>query len=271
MHVCHDLELSPIGMFDSGLGGLTVMQQLIRVLPHEHVLYLGDTARLPYGAKSPETIVRYSIGNAIFLIQKQIKVLVIACNTASAHALETLQQIFRIPIVGVIDPGAESAVQATTTGRIAVLGTRGTIQSESYQKAILKRAPQAFILPIACPLFVPLVEENCAEHPATRLIIQEYLKPLKAHHIDTLLLGCTHYPLLKELIREEVGDAVKIVDSATSCAEQVANLLSNQKIHRNSSSSPHYRYFVSDNPSQFQLLGRSFLGMPISHVETMNV
>lgn len=263
------MEDPPIGMFDSGLGGLTVMQQLVRVLPHENIVYLGDTARLPYGAKSPETVVRYSIENTIFLIQKNVKMLVVACNTASAHALENLQRIFNIPVIGVIDPGAESAVKATKQGRIAVLGTKGTILSQSYQKAILQRAPKALVFPIACPLFVPLVEEDCLDHPATRLIVQEYLKPLKDHRIDTLLLGCTHYPLLKKMIQSEVGEEVTIVDSATSCAEKVQELLSLAGLQKLKNTLPSYRYFVSDDPKQFQKLGSSFLGMPIHGVESV--
>lgn len=263
------MEDHSIGMFDSGLGGLTVMQQLIRVLPHENVIYFGDTARLPYGAKSPETIVRYSIENAIFLIQKNIKILIIACNTASAHALESLQQIFNIPVIGVIEPGAESAVKATKTGRIGVLGTKGTISSMSYQKAILQLAPKAEVFPIACPLFVPLVEENYVDHPATRLMVQEYLKPLKEYHIDTLLLGCTHYPLLKDLIRNEIGKEITIVDSATSCAEKVLSMLSKEGLQKTGKTQANYRYFVSDDPKKFQILGSSFLGWPIHHVESV--
>jgi glutamate racemase len=264
----NDSTSFPIGMFDSGVGGLTVMQQLIKTLPYEHITYFGDTARLPYGSKSPETILRYSIENAIFLMQKQIKMLVVACNTASAYALENLQLMFKIPIIGVIDPGVESALQATQTGRIAVLGTKGTILSQSYQKAILHKASNAFVFPIACPLFVPLVEENCIDHPATRLLIRDYLEPLKAQRIDTLLLGCTHYPLLKNLIKEEIGEGIHIVDSAAACAEQVSVLLSHHGMQNRTTVSPNYRYFVSDNPMQFQLLGHSFLGMSIPHVES---
>lgn len=260
---------NPIGMFDSGLGGLTVMRQLVNVLPDESVIYLGDTARLPYGAKSPETILRYSIENSVFLIQKNIKMLIVACNTASAHALDELQQIFSVPIMGVIEPGAESAVKATKNGRIAVLGTQGTIHSQCYKKAILKKSPQAEVFSIACPLFVPLVEEDYIAYPATRLIVQEYLRPLKEQRIDTLLLGCTHYPLLKELILDEMGEGVNIVDSATACAEKVSELLDQATMRRPPFPAPHYRYFVSDDPKKFQLLGSSFLGMPIPHVESL--
>lgn len=264
------MENNPIGMFDSGIGGLTVMHQLVRALPLEHLVYFGDTARLPYGAKSPETIIRYSIENSIFLISQNIKLLVVACNTASAHALENLQQMFNIPVIGMIDPGAESAVQSTKNGRIGVLGTKGTIYSQSYQNAILKRDPKAQVFPVACPLFVPLVEEGCLDHPATRLIVQEYLRPLKEQRIDTLLLGCTHYPMLRELIRSEVGDGVTIVDSAVSCAKAVVEMLSEKELCTKNRNEPNYRYYVSDDPKKFQLMGSSFLGMPIEAVTQHN-
>lgn len=260
------MEDSPIGMFDSGVGGLTVMKELVRVLPYENILYFGDTARLPYGAKSPETIIRYSIENSIFLIDKKIKMLVVACNTASAHALACLQERFDIPVIGVVDPGAESAVRATKQGRIGVLGTKGTINSQCYQKAILKKDSKVSVFPIACPLFVPFVEENCLDHPAIRLVIKEYLKPLKDYHIDTLLLGCTHYPLLKELIQEEVGEDILIVDSALSCSEKILELLSQNHLQRLRKTSPHYHYFVSDDPKKFQQLGTCFFGKPLDHV-----
>lgn len=256
-----------IGMFDSGIGGLTVMQQLLHIMPRESIVYLGDTARLPYGEKSRETVIRYSIENAIFLLEKNIKFLVIACNTASAFALEKLQNIFNIPVIGVINPGAEKAVQVTKTGRIAVIGTKGTINSQAYQRAILQLDPKATVIPIACPLFVPLVEEQYLEHPAAKLIVQEYLRPLKEQKIDTLLMGCTHYPLLKHLINDELGPKVTIVDSAVTCAEKVAAILAQQGLENCHPEPPEYRYFVSDDPQKFQLLGQAFLDMPITAVE----
>lgn len=256
-----------IGLFDSGIGGLTVLQQLVKVLPHENFVYFGDTARLPYGEKSRETIIRYSIENSIFLFDKNIKMLVVPCNTATSYALEKLQQIFSVPVIGVIDPGAERAVEVSKSGRIGVLGTRGTIQSQSYQKAILKQAPDAHVVPIACPLFVPLVEENYIDHPATSLIVKEYLKPLRVQNIDTLLLGCTHYPLLKKLISKEVGEGVTIIDSATSCAEKVAAILDQLALKNDSKAVGKLQYYVSDDPQKFQKLGRAFLNIPIDHVE----
>lgn len=261
----------PVGLFDSGIGGLTVMNQVMRTLPHEHLTYFGDTARVPYGGRSRETIMRYTIESTIFLMEKQIKTLVIACNTVSAYALDKLRQIFNIPIIGVIEPGAAKAVQTSRNGRIAVLGTKATINSGAYQKEIHKRKPGAHILPIACPLFVPLVEEIFITHPATRLIVKEYLKPLKQEKIDTLLLGCTHYPLLREAIQDEVGEDVAIVDSASTCAETVAAALQSLGIANSEENRPHYKFYVSDDPKKFQELGKSFLGVPLDNVEAVSL
>lgn len=265
MNFEHSLR-RPIGVFDSGIGGLTVLQALVRALPHEHFIYFGDTARLPYGEKSREAIVRFSVENARFLLEKDIKMLVVACNTATAYALEELRRHFDIPIVGVVQPGAEKALQATRTGRIAVLGTKGTIQSQVYQKVLAEKAPQAFVLPVACPLLVPLVEENYRDHPATRLIVDDYLKPLREEKIDTVLLGCTHYPLLKHLIAHSLGPDVAIVDSADACAENVAGLLSAHQLHSGSPAMPSPQYFVSDDPQKFQRLATALLNLPIAHI-----
>ena len=240
------------------------MQQAIRRLPHEKIVYFADTARLPYGGKSRETILRYSIENTIFLMEKDIKLLVVSCNTASACALDKLRQIFNIPIIGVIEPGAERAVQVTSSGHIAVLGTQATIKSGVYQKEIEKRLPSAKVCSIACPLFVPLVEERFLSHEVTRLVVKEYLKPLQGKNIDTLLLGCTHYPLLKNLIQEEVGKQVTIVDSATTCAEKIAETLNAHGMR--SEAGPDYRFIVSDDPDKFRILGESILGSPIHNV-----
>ncbi len=259
-------SLSPIGVFDSGVGGLTVLRQLIDLLPEERFVYFGDTARLPYGEKSRETIIRYSIENTIFLLEKNIKLLVVACNTATAHALERLEQIFNIPVIGVIEPCVEQAIEVSKKGRIAILGTKGTIRSESYQKAILQKMPTAYVLPVACPLFVPLVEEQYMHHAAARLIVQEHLKPIREKSIDTLLLGCTHYPLLKDLIRSEVGDEVNIVDSSSACAHKVCVTLKKMGLQATENATPKIEYFVSDDPLKFQMSGRFFLKLPIEHV-----
>lgn len=263
-----------IGMFDSGLGGLTVMRQLLKAAPLENFVYYGDTARLPYGEKSRKTIIRYSLENAGFLLTQHIKLLVVACSTASSLALEALQQQLEIPVIGMIEPGAESALHATKSGRIAVLGTKGTIKSEAYKSAILERNPDASVTSIACPLFVPLVEEHFLDHPATRLIVQEYLKPLKAQQVDTVLLGCTHYPLLKELISVELGDDVLVIDPAKACAAKVLATLDRLNLRMPEGQlvkTLEHRFFVSDDPRKFQLMGEVFLGRRISCVEALTL
>lgn len=260
---------SSIALFDSGLGGLTVVKQILALLPNEQIVYFGDTARLPYGGKSPETIIRYSLENAAFLRQQQIKMLIVACNTASSYALDHLEANLDVPVVGVIEPGAEKAVSISSTGRIAVLGTKATIQSGMYQKHILQRMPKASVIGIACPLFVPLVEEQFLTGPAARLIVKQYLAPLQGKQIDTILLGCTHYPLIEDLIREEVGEDVVIVDSASTCAEKISSMLTAKKLHT-TQSSPMHRFFVSDDPERFRQMGSAFLGRPISTVQLIN-
>lgn len=248
-----------IGIFDSGVGGLTVMQQLMLTLPQEKFIYFGDTARVPYGNKSSQTIIRYCIENTICLLEKGIKLLVVACNTAASVALPKLRQLFNLPIVGVIEAGAEKAVAVSRNQRIAVLGTKGTIQSGAYQAAIHQRAPEAMILPIACPLLVPLVEEKWLSHPATQLIIQEYLRPLRSQQIDTILLGCTHYPILASLIQKEAGEDVILVDSASTCAHQVDCLL-NQHQLRTPIVQDNHQYYVSDDPEKFRSLAEHLFG-----------
>jgi len=258
-----------IGIFDSGVGGLTVLRQIRQKLPEENLIYFADTARIPYGGKSRETILRYSIENAIFLLEKDVKLLVVACNTATAHAIERLQQIFSIPVIGVIEPGVECALKTSKTGRLAVLGTKGTIDSQAYQREILRRNPQAHIAAVPCPLFVHLVEEGYAEHAATRLIIREYLEPLKEQHIDTVLLGCTHYPLLQRQIQEEMGPHITLIDSATTCAEQVAKLLTAQGMR--SSVRGGDRFYVTDDPHKFSKLAGDLLGESLSSVERVSI
>lgn len=256
-----------IGIFDSGVGGLTVMQELLRQLPYEPLIYFGDTARMPYGEKSRSTVVRYSIDNAIFLMEQNVKMLVIACNTASAFAKEKLQQIFNIPVVDVITPGAEKAVQVTRNGRIAVLGTKGTIASGVYQEQIKRLRPDSQVFPVACPLLAPLVEERFMHHPAAKLIAMEYMSPFKHQGIDTVLLGCTHYPLLKAMLQEVWGPEVVLVDSASTCAEKVSGILQAQGLASGLSIQEAPEFFVSDDPHKFKAIGEEFLGALIPHVQ----
>lgn len=261
------LSSNPIGMFDSGIGGLTVLRQMMHLLPDERILYFGDTGRMPYGDKSNETVLRYAIENTSFLLDKGIKLLVVACSTASAHAMNKLRNLFDIPMVDVVEAGIERVVAVTKNQKIAILGTKGTIFSGVYQNEISKRLPEAQVTPIACPLLAPLVEENFAHHPAARLIVQEYLLPLKNSSIDTLLLACTHYPLLMPLIQDELP-GVNIIDPAACCATMAASLLYRINLKADVAAfEPMHRFYVSDDPQKFGRLASNFLGTPILDVE----
>lgn len=255
-----------IGMFDSGVGGLTVMRQVSRLLPNEHIIYMGDTARVPYGNKSPETIIRYTTEFTSFLKNK-IKLLIVACNTSSSCCLPHLENHFDIPVIGVIEPGAAAAATVTKNGKIAVLGTKATIQSGAYRQAIHRILPDAEVIGISCPLLVPLVEENFLDHPSTSLIVKSYLNQLDGKEIDTILLGCTHYPFLSKLIQEEAGSHVRLVDSAESCAKNVEQLLKRENMSNKSSEKGFHHYFVSDDPHKFRELGEKLLGDALHSIE----
>lgn len=259
-----------IGMWDSGVGGLTVMREVKRVLPAEKVIYFGDTARVPYGGKSGDTILRYSIENSVFLMQQNLKMLIIACNTACSYAHDQLQKMFHIPVLGVIEPAAQKAVQITRNKRIGILGTKATIASNSYQTAIHALLPEAAIFPVACPLFVPLVEERFFSHTAAELIVQEYLREIKLHHVDTVILGCTHYPILEPLILKELGSCIQIVNSAKACAEAVAGYLDTNRLHNVSIPPEPDLFFCSDDSEKFRDLGQELLGLQIDSVTATN-
>lgn len=258
---------APVGVFDSGIGGLTVAQEIIRQLPHESVIYFGDTARVPYGPKSPDTVRRYSREIAAFLRDQGVKGIVIACNTATAHALATLRDELDMPVIGVVEPGARAAVKATKGGHIGVIGTVGTIKSGAYERAIRALDPDVLVTARACPLLVPLVEEGWTDHDATRLVAREYLEPLIAADIDTLVLGCTHYPLLKPLLRDVLGPSVRLIDSAEETAAETARTLGEQQIAADAAAEPSYRFVASDDPLQFLQLGQRFLGGTMEGVE----
>jgi glutamate racemase len=258
---------APIGVFDSGIGGLTVAQEVIRQLPRESVIYFGDTARVPYGPKSPDTVRRYSREIAAFLHEQGVKGIVVACNTATAHALGTLREEMDMPVIGVVEPGARAAVAATRTGRVGVIGTVGTIKSGAYERAIRGLNPDVIITARACPLFVPLVEEGWTEHEATRLVAREYLAPIVAADIDTLVLGCTHYPLLKALLSDVLGAGVRLIDSAEETAAETARTLATADLTASPDAEPSYRFIASDDPLQFLQLGQRFLGGTIEGVE----
>jgi glutamate racemase len=258
---------SPIGVFDSGIGGLTVAHEVIRQLPHESIVYFGDTARVPYGPKSPDTVRRYSREIAAFLRDQGVKGIVIACNTATAHALETLRGEMDMPVIGVVEPGARAAVAATRDGHIGVIGTAGTIKSGAYERAIRALDPNVMVTPRACPLFVPMVEEGWIDHEATRLVAREYLEPMLEAEIDTLVLGCTHYPLLKPLLRDVLGSSVRLIDSAEETAAETARTLDVEGLSARDDAEPTYRFVASDDPLQFLQLGQRFLGGTMEGVE----
>ena len=259
---------APLGVFDSGIGGLTVAHALFERLPQESVIYFGDTARVPYGPKSPETVRRYSAEILAYLVKRGVKAVVVACNTSTAHALEHLKANASVPVVGVIEPGARAAVAATKTGTIGVIGTAGTIASGAYERAIKKLRPDARVHPQACPLFVPLVEEGWFDHPATELIAREYLEPLKRARVDVLVLGCTHYPLLKPLLARVMGPGVTLVDSAEETAKGVAAELEARGLLSTGGSHDHL-FVVSDDEPHFRKVGARFLGEKIKKVEVV--
>ncbi|MEE9934101.1 MAG: glutamate racemase [Deltaproteobacteria bacterium] len=256
-----------IGVFDSGIGGLTVVRALMERLPFENIVYFGDTARVPYGVKSVETINRYALQITEFLLKKDVKLLIVACNTMAAVACQAIRDLSPVPVLEVIGAGAASAVGATQNKIIGVIGTPATINSNAYARAISLLDHDVRIFSQACPLFVPLVEEGWFEHEATRLAALEYLKPVKAEGIDTLVLGCTHYPLIKPLIAEIVGPQVRLIDSAEAMAEEAAGLINARQLGNPSGRSPDYLFCVSDVPFRFQTIGERFLGRTLARVE----
>jgi glutamate racemase len=257
---------APIGIFDSGVGGLTVYKEIRRLLPSEPTIYLGDTARVPYGIRSPETVVRYSLEALQFFADQRVKLVVVACNTVSAVALSILKKESTIPTVGVIEHGAARAVQVTETGRVGVIGTETTVRSGAYRLAIFQNDPRVDVFEQACPLFVPLVEEGWTRGSVALEVAGHYLKRLKKARIDTLLLGCTHYPLLKSVIRKAMGNSTHVVDSAREVAKEVQKVLQENGI-ANRSSKVRSRFYVTDAPDRFRRIGHHFLGHPLPRVQ----
>ena len=257
MPATHDPR--PIGVFDSGLGGLTAVRELYRVLPGESVIYFGDTARLPYGSKSSETVTHFSLEIAAFLLRQNVKCLLVACNTASSHALETLTRRLDVPVVGVIEPAARVAVAASPRGRIGVIGTYGTVGSGAYPAAIARAAPGASVVSRACPLFVPLIEEGWIDHPVTRQVAEEYLLEMQGGSLESMILGCTHYPLIAPLIAGLMGPAVTLVDSGAEAARSVATMLREGGLLAPPGEVRH-RFYLSDEPRNFTRIAEGFLG-----------
>lgn len=263
---------APVGVFDSGIGGLTVVREIERQLPHERIIYFGDTARVPYGPKSPETVQRYSREIADWLVGEGVKAIVVACNTATAHALPMLRAYVALPVIGVVEPGARAAMRTTRSGVVGVIGTAGTIASGAYERAIHAIEPAARVVARACPLFVPLVEEGWIDREATRLIAREYLEPLAEAQVDTIVLGCTHYPLLAPMLAELTEPGVLLIDSAAeTAAETRRTLIEHDLAAPHHSHTPVHRFVASDDPDRFLRVGQRFLGSSIDRVEKVTL
>ena len=271
----------PIGIFDSGVGGLTVYRALHEKLPDERFVYLGDTARVPYGTKSLATVERYAVENARFLASRGIKMLVVACNTASALALPVMRKNISVPVIGVIEPGARAVVRASAEKRIGVIATEATIQSGAYRKAIAKLAPQAEVIERACPLFVPLTEEGWADSDVARMVAAEYLHDLRGGRIDTLVLGCTHYPILRRVIQEAVSERVRLIDSGEATAESVEHYLEHEGLARAANEETRARvrrlcddldhFYVTDAAERFARVAERFLGSAPAILEAVEI
>jgi len=256
----------PIGIFDSGVGGLTVVKELIKQLPHESIIYFGDTARYPYGTRSSERILALAKHCSSILLEYGVKYIIIACNTASSIALNDLQENLDVPVIGVVKPGAAMARERSKNKKIGIIGTSATIGSESYQKELLAFDNSIEPIAKACPLFVALAEEGWTEGQVPALVAEEYLAEIRNSGVDTLILGCTHYPLLKTIIGKTMGEKVSLIDSAEAAVNELAANLAKNNTQRDKSKSPVYRYLVSDSPDRFRQIGENFLGRTIPEV-----
>jgi glutamate racemase len=263
------MNRAPIGIFDSGIGGLTVARAIYERLPHESTIYFGDTARVPYGPKSPDTVRRYSLEILHWLLGQGVKAVVIACNTSTAHALDALQTASPVPVIGVIEPGARAAVAALHGGSIGVIGTAGTIASNAYARAIQTVRPGTAVEQRACPLFVPLVEEGWFEHPAAELVAAEYLAPLQRAKVDVMVLGCTHYPLLKPLLQRVMGANIKLIDSGEETAATVVDVLRARGLNAPPGEATQHRFVVSDDEARFRQVGARFIGERLGSAEVV--
>jgi len=260
-----------IGIFDSGIGGLTVLKEIVAKLPDENIIYLGDTARVPYGIRSPETVTRYSFENTNFLLTQEIKMLVVACNTATAISLDAVKKEFPLPVIGVLEPGARAAVAVTKTRKVGVIGTEATIGSNAYEKAIRRLAPDVEVTSLACPLFVSLAEEGWTDNDVAELVAEKYLASLRDTGVDTLVLGCTHYPLLKTVISKAVGSRIRLIDSATETAKEVCDVLEKLKWRVNGKGEGVRKFYVTDSPARFERIGKRFLGDSLVSAEQVKV
>jgi len=265
------MDNRPIGVFDSGLGGLTVLKEIMSSMPGESIVYFGDNGRAPYGNKSKETVVKYTFQDIRFLLNQDIKMIVIACNTASACSIKQVKNTFDIPVIEVIEPGATAAVRETKSKKVGVIGTTNTVNSGVYENAIQHIDDQIEVFSKACPLFVPLAEEGWWENDIAERIAKEYLLSLKEYDIDTLVLGCTHYPILYNTINKVVGPEVKLVSSAQEVARVVKNLIEENDIARDPEIDSVYRYYTSDNIELFESFGSRILGKEIHAVEKVDI
>lgn len=260
-----------IGVFDSGLGGLTVLKEISKVLPNEKIVYFGDTARVPYGPRSSETVTKYTFQSINFLLENDIKAIVIACNTASARSLVQAQERYNIPIIGVIKPGAKGALQVTKNNCIGIIGTEGTISSKAYEHEILRRNEKAQVYSKACPLFVPIVEEGWANSKVAELTAREYLSYFDGKDIDTLIMGCTHYPILHDTIHKVTEGKIKLVNPAVETALRIKYLLEKNNLLNENQGNNRHKFFVSDLPERFQKIGEDFLNRPFENVSVVEI
>ncbi len=266
-----NLRSRPVGIFDSGIGGLTVAKAVFNLLPNEDIIYLGDSARLPYGTKSRETVILYSIECLKFLLSKKVKMVVVACNTASSVAVGFLSKITKVPVIGVISPGSKAAVESTKSGRIGVIGTYGTVKSKSYNKEIRKYSKDVSISSQPCSLFVQLAEDGWTDNKIAQMTAEEYLKDLKKKKIDTLILGCTHYPILKKTIGKVIGHNVKLIDSGEETAKAVKSILEQNNLLSNRKKKGTHKFFVTDFPNNFKPVCERFLGKKIKEVKKVKL
>jgi glutamate racemase len=260
---------APVGIFDSGIGGLTVARAIYERLPNESTIYFGDTARVPYGPKSPETVKRYSLEILHWLLEQKVKAVVVACNTSTAHALRALQEATAVPVLGVIKPGARAAIESGGAGPIGVIGTAGTISSDAYNRAIQALAPGLPVIQRACPLFVPLVEEGWFDHPATEMVAADYLRELRAACVRSLVLGCTHYPLLRPLLQRVMGPEVMLIDSGQATAAALETVLADKSLMAPEGARAEHRFVVSDDEARFRQVGSRFIGERLGNAEVV--
>lgn len=260
---------APIGIFDSGLGGLTVVNAVQRLLPQEHIVYFGDTARVPYGTKSKESVIRFSLQNTDILLRYGVKLIVVACNTSSSWALPSIKKMSRVPVLGVIEPGVQRALELSVNKRVGVIATPSTINSGKYVTLLKKREPTLKVLSFPCPLFVPLAEEGWGSSSVAHVVAETYLKSMKKGRVDTLILGCTHYPLLRKTIQDVMGTEVALVDSADVMAQKINNTLSQRGLLRSRKTKSKTTYIVSDQAEHFRKLAKRFLGHDIGKVKRL--